>query len=307
MTNMKILITGGAGYKGTVLTRKLLEHGYSVTLLDNFMYGYEPIMHLATNKSLEIIKHDIRNGIPDIAKYDVIFHLAGISGFPACASNPHSAQLINVEATRQIARDLSPGQMLINASTTSLYGKSGQPCTEETNVDPVSTYAQTKLAAEGILHDRPNVISLRFATVFGFSTRMRMDLMVNDFVYKAVKEKVIVLFDSFAKRTFIHVEDAADCYLFAMNNFDRMKGEVFNAGGNSLNFSKEEIAEKIRRKVEFAIVNSDVKDKDLRHFIVNFDKIEKLGYRPQKSVEYGIDELIRIYGFYEYYSHYRTI
>jgi len=304
---MKILVTGGAGYKGTVLTKRLLEQGYKVTLLDNFMYGYEPVMHLATNRNLEIIRHDIRNGIPGMQNYDIIFHLAGISGFPACASNPHSAQLINVEATRLIAESLAPGQMLINASTTSLYGKSGEPCDEDTGVDPVSTYAQTKLAAEEILHGRPNVISLRFATVFGFSTRMRMDLMVNDFVYKAVKEKVIVLFDSFAKRTFIHVEDAADCYLFAMNNFDRMKGGVFNAGGNNLNFSKEEIAEKIRQKVEFSIVNSEVKDKDLRHFIVNFSKIEQLGYKPSRSVEDGIEELVRIYGFYEYYSHYRTI
>ena len=304
---MKILVTGGAGYKGTVLTRKLLEHGYKVTLLDNFMYGYEPIMHLATNKNLEIIKHDIRNGIPDIRLYDVIFHLAGISGFPACASNPHSAQLINVEATRLIAKDLSEGQMLINASTTSLYGKSGLPCDENTTVDPVSTYARTKLAAEEILHAKPNVVSLRFATVFGFSTRMRMDLMINDFVYKAVKEKVIVLFDSFAKRTFIHVDDAAECYLFAMNNFDRMRGGIYNAGGNNLNFSKEEITGKIRQKVEFSVVNSELKDKDLRHFVVNFDKIEKLGYKPVRTVEDGIDELVRVYQFYEYYSHYRTI
>ena len=304
---MKILITGGAGYKGTVLTRNLLDNGYKVALLDNFMYGYEPIMHLATNKNLEIIKHDIRNGIPDQKKYDVIFHLAGISGFPACASNPHSAQLINVEATRLIAKDLAKGQILINASTTSLYGKSGLPCDEETAVDPVSTYARTKLAAEEILHEKPNVISLRFATVFGFSTRMRMDLMINDFVYKAVKEKVIVLFDSFAKRTFIHVDDAAECYMFAMNNFDRMKGGIYNAGGNSLNFSKEEITGKIRQKVDFSVVNSELKDKDLRHFVVNFDKIEKLGYKPARTVEDGIDELIRVYQFYEYYSHYRTI
>mgnify|MGYP001350327894 FL=1 len=304
---MKILVTGGAGYKGTVLVRKLLDQGYDVTLLDNFMYGYEPVMHLATRKNLQIIRHDIRNGIPGLKEYDVIFHLAGISGFPACASNPHSAQLINVEATRQIANDLAPGQMLINASTTSLYGKSGMPCDENTAVDPVSNYAQTKLAAEKILHEKENVISLRFATVFGFSTRMRMDLMINDFVYKAVKERVIVLFDSFAKRTFIHVEDAADCYIFTMKNFDRMRGGVFNAGGNSMNFSKEEIAEKIRKQVDFSIVNSEVKDKDLRHFIVNFNKIEKLGYVPSLTVEYGIEELIRIYGFYEYYSHYRTI
>jgi len=304
---MKILITGGAGYKGTVLTRNLLDNGYKVALLDNFMYGYEPIMHLATNKNLEIIKHDIRNGIPDIRLYDVIFHLAGISGFPACASNPHSAQLINVEATRLIAKDLSEGQMLINASTTSLYGKSGLPCDEETVVDPVSTYARTKLAAEEILHEKPSVISLRFATVFGFSTRMRMDLMINDFVYKAVKEKVIVLFDSYAKRTFIHVDDAAECYLFTMNNFDRMRSGIYNAGGNSLNFSKEEITGKIRQKVEFSVVNSELKDKDLRHFVVNFGKIEKLGYKPAMTVEDGIDELVRVYQFYEYYSHYRTI
>ncbi|MRR19986.1 NAD(P)-dependent oxidoreductase [bacterium] len=304
---MKILVTGGAGYKGTVLVKRLLDEGYDVTLLDNFMYGYEPVMHLATHKNLEIVRHDIRNGIPGMKDYDVIFHLAGISGFPACASNPHSAQLINVEAVRQIASDLAPGQMLINASTTSMYGKSGQACDETTPVDPVSTYAQTKQAAEQILHERPNVISLRFATVFGFSTRMRMDLMINDFVYKAVKEKVIVLFDSFAKRTFIHVQDAADCYIFAMQNFDRMKGGIYNAGGNDLNFSKEEVAQKIRQKVDFSIINSEVRDKDLRHFIVNFDKIEKLGYKPHKSVEDGVDELIRIYGFYEYYSHYRTI
>ena len=304
---MKVLVTGGAGYKGTVLTRKLLDKGYDVTLIDNFMYGFEPVMHLATRKNLEIIRHDIRNGIPDLQKYDVVFHLAGISGFPACASNPHSAQLINVEACRLIAKDLSPSQMLINASTTSLYGKSGEPCDEETQVDPVSTYAMTKLAAEEILHEKPNVISLRFATVFGFSTRMRMDLMINDFVYKAVKEKVIVLFDSFAKRTFIHVEDAADCYLFAMDNHQRMKGGIYNAGGNDMNFSKDEIADKIKQKVDFSIVNSELKDKDLRHFIVNFDKIEKLGFKPAKTVEYGIDELIRVYGFYEYYSHFKTI
>lgn len=304
---MKLLVTGGAGYKGVVLVRKLLEEGYDVTLLDNFMYGYEPVMHLANNKKLDIIKHDIRNGIPEITKYDVIFHLAGISGFPACASNPHSAQLINVEAVRQIAQDLAPGQMLINASTTSLYGKSGEPCNEETHVDPISTYAHTKLAAERILHEKENVISLRFATVFGFSPRMRMDLMVNDFVYKAVKERVIVLFDSFAKRTFIHVEDAADCYIFAMKNYDRMKGSIFNAGGNNLNFSKDEITAKIRERIEFSVVNSELKDKDLRHFIVNFNKIEKLGFIPSLTVEDGIDELLKIYNFYEYYSHYKTI
>ena len=303
----KILITGGAGYKGIILTSKLLRKGYNVTVIDNFMYGYEPIMHLATHPDLKILKQDIRNKIENIKDFDVIFHLAGISGFPACASNPHSAQLINVEATRLLKDSLSKDQMLINASTTSMYGKSGKPCDEETPVEPVSTYAHTKYGAEKILHEAENVVSLRFATVFGFSPRMRMDLMVNDFTYKAVKEKVLVLFDGFAKRTFIHVKDAADCYIFTMNNYDKMKGGIFNAGGSHLNYSKEEIANLIKNKLDFNIINSDLKDKDLRHFIVNFDKIKSLGFVPKRTVEEGIEELLKVYSFYEYFSHYKTI
>jgi nucleoside-diphosphate-sugar epimerase len=304
---MKILVTGGAGYKGVILTKKLLEQGHNVTVIDNFMYGYEPIIHIARNPDLSIVKHDIRNKFERIAEYDVIFHLAGISGFPACASNPHSAQLINVEATRLLISSISKNQMFINASTTSMYGKSGQPCDENTPVDPVSTYAMTKKEAEKILMDRENVINLRFATVFGISPRMRMDLMINDFTYKAVKEGVLVLFDSFAKRTFIHVEDAADCYIFALEHFDQMKGEIFNAGGNQMNYSKEEIAKMISAVIKFNVINSEIKDKDLRHFIVNYDKIEKLGYKPKISVETGIRELVKFYGFYECFSHYKTI
>lgn len=302
-----ILITGGAGYKGIILTKKLLDKGYEVTIIDNFMYGYEPILHLSMHPNLNIIKGDVRNGIKDIHKYDVIFHLAGISGFPACASNPHSAQLINVEATKMLAEDMSPSQMLINASTTSLYGKAGEPCDENTEVNPANTYSRTKLEAEKILMDKPNTISLRFATVFGFSPKMRMDLMINDFTYKAVTEGVLVLFDSFAKRTFMHVEDVADCYIFTMNNYDSMKGEVFNAGGNHLNYSKAEIANTIKEKIDYNIINSEIKDKDLRHFIVEFDKIEKAGFIPKISIEQGIDEIIQLAGFYEYYSHYKTI
>jgi nucleoside-diphosphate-sugar epimerase len=304
---MKILVTGGAGYKGVVLTLKLLNKGYKVTVLDNFMYGYEPILHLAKHPNLSIIKRDIRNGVEKIEQYDVIFHLAGISGFPACASNPNSAMLINVEATHLLGNSVSKNQMLINASTTSMYGKSGLPCDENTPVDPVSTYAQTKLESETDLMQHENVISLRFATVFGFSTRMRMDLMVNDFTYKAVKEGVLVLFDSFAKRTFIHVEDAADCYIFTMENYDRMKGGIYNAGGNHLNYSKEEIANLIKDQVKYKIIISEMADKDLRHFTVNYDKIANLGFIPKISVQQGIEELIKVFNFYEYFSHFRTI
>jgi nucleoside-diphosphate-sugar epimerase len=304
---MKILVTGGAGYKGIILTTRLLEKGYNVTILDNFMYGYEPVLHLVKNKNLTIIKADIRNKIDHLSKYDVIFHLAGISGYPACAANPHSAHLINVQATRNILRSLGKNQFIIYASTTSFYGRSGEPCNEETPITPFSVYANTKYMAEQITLEKENSIALRFATIFGFSPKMRIDLMVNDFTYKAVKEGVLVLFDSFAKRTFMHIEDAARAYMFTLDKLDQMKGSIYNAGGNHLNYSKLEIANMIKDRVDYNIIDSQVQDRDLRHFIVNYDKIEKLGFTPKISVEEGIDELLKVYEFYEYYSHFKTI
>jgi nucleoside-diphosphate-sugar epimerase len=304
---MKLLVTGGAGYKGVKLVTKLLSKNHKVTLLDNFMYGFEPILHLVENKNLTVIKQDIRNKIAGIGEYDAIFHLAGISGFPACSANPASAQMINVDATQQLVDSLSKDQLIIYASTTSFYGKSGEPCNEETPVDPVSHYGGTKYRAEKIISQRENFISLRFATVFGFSPKMRMDLMVNDFTYKALKEGVVVLFDGYAKRTFIHIDDAVDCYDFALEHSAQMKGNIFNAGGTHLNFSKLEIAEAVRKHVVFKIIDSDVKDKDVRHFVISFDKIKKLGFVPQKSLDDGIREMLRIFSFYDYYLHYKTI
>ena len=206
---------------------------------------------------------------------------------PACAANQSSAYLINVEATKLLVNSLSPHQLIIYASTTSFYGKSGEPCNEKTPVDPVSYYGVTKYEAEKIVLEKENAIALRFATVFGFSPKMRMDLMVNDFTYKALKERVVVLFDGYAKRTFIHIDDAIDCYVFALDHASEMKGNVFNAGGEHLNFSKREIADIIREEIEYKIIDSEVKDKDLRHFLVNYDKIKSLGYVPQKQFSKG--------------------
>ncbi len=304
---MNILVTGGAGYKGVKLVSKLLSLGYEVTLLDNFLYGVEPILHLAENKKLTVMRQDIRNKIDNISSFDVIFHLAGISGFPACSANPASAQLINVDATKALSDSLSDDQTIIYASTTSFYGKSGKPCNEETPVDPVSHYGRTKYMAEQILAKRKNFISLRFATVFGFSPKMRMDLMVNDFTYKALKEGVVVLFDGYAKRTFIHIDDAVDAYICAMENKGKMRGGIYNAGGNHLNYSKLEIAQAVQKYIDYKIIDSDVKDKDVRHFIVSFDKIKKEGFVPKKSLEDGISEMLRIFKFYDYYLHYKTI
>jgi nucleoside-diphosphate-sugar epimerase len=304
---MNILVTGGAGYKGVKLVKVLLDQGHKVTLLDNFMYGYEPILHLVENPKITVIKHDIRNRIENLKQFDIIYHLAGLSGFPACSANPSSAHIINVDATRQLVEALSPEQTIVYASTTSFYGKSGSKCTEDTFVDPVSHYGSTKYHAEKIVMQHKRAISLRFATVFGFSPKMRMDLMVNDFTYKALKEGVVVLFDGYAKRTFIHIDDAIDCYLFALENQEKMVGGIFNAGAGHLNYSKLEIAEIIQKQHKFRIIDSDVKDKDVRHFIIDFDKIKNLGFTPKKDVELGVSEMLRIFAFYDYFMHYKVI
>ncbi len=304
---MKILVTGGAGYKGVKLTKKLLERGFDVTVLDNFMYGFEPFLHLVENKNLHVIKQDIRNKIDSIHEYDAIFHLAGLSGFPACSANPSSAHLINVEATKQLVDSLSKNQLLVYASTTSFYGKSGTKCTEDTPVDPVSHYGRTKYLAEQHVMQHPNAISLRFATVFGFSPKMRMDLMVNDFTYKALKEGVVVLFDSYAKRTFIHIDDAVSGYNFALDNNEKMVGQIYNAGGDLMNFSKLEIAEAVKKQINYTIIDSEVKDKDVRHFIIDFSKIKALGFEPKVSLDEGITQMLDIFRYYDYFTHFRTI
>ena len=305
---MKILITGGAGYKGTVLSKKLLEAGYNVTILDNFMYGYDSILHLLDYPKFDVIREDIRNiSRQTVKKYDVIVHLAGLSGYPACEANPHSAKLINVDASKRLADFLGKGQLLVYASTTSFYGKSGDKCDEDSPVDPVSLYGITKYQAEQIFMQKENAISLRFATIFGLSPRMRIDLLVNDFTYRAVNDRCIVLFESSSKRTFLHIKDAVVAYCMAIEKADSMKGQIFNVGHESLNFSKLEIAEKILEYSDCKIIDSDMKDFDVRNFIISFDKIKKIGFQPQHSLGDGVVEMVKLYKFYTPFSTYKTI
>lgn len=305
---MKVLVTGGAGYVGIKLTASLLELGHDVTILDNFMYGYSPVLHLVSNPNLKVVSMDIRNiKEADVATFDAIYHLAGISGVPACASNPHSAEFINVEATRRLVNSMGKNQLLINASTTSFYGASGKAFDETMPVEPISIYGQTKYAAEMIVQQRGNSISLRFATIFGVSSRMRNDLLVNDFVYKALHEKSIILFAGHSKRTFVHIADAVAAYTFVLDNVKAMNGQIFNIGNTHLNFSKKEIAEAIKKYVACEIIDSSIPTNDKRNFLVSFDKIEKLGYSTSRSLDEGICELIKLYKFYIIHSHYSVI
>lgn len=306
---MKVLITGGAGYVGTQLAERLLGYGYDVTILDNFMYGYDSVLYLTGLKNLSVIKTDIRNtDLSYLKDQDVIFHLAAISGYPACEANPNSAELINYVATKRISDYLSKDQILIFASSTSLYGSSGNLSDEDTKVEPVSLYGVTKVKAEQDIMQRENSVSLRWATVFGVSSRMRAGLIVHDFVEKAVKEGTLVLYSGNSKRTFMHIKDSVMGYTFALKNIDKMKGQIFNMGNESLNFSKKEIADKIYEYyTDFEVIDSSMEDKDVRHFLVDFSKARNLGYECIYTLDYGIIELLKLYKFYDPYSFIRPI
>lgn len=305
---MNILVTGGAGYVGVMLTKALLKKGHIVTIFDNFMYGYDSVLHLVPNNNLRIVQGDIRNNDRSYLNgQDVIYHLAAISGYPACEANPHSAEIINVDATEKIVDYLSNEQVLIYASTTSFYGKSGEKCDEDTLISPVSLYGITKYQAEKIVMQRSNSVSLRFATIFGVSPRMRTTLLVNDFVYRAINDKSLVIFDGDSKRTFLHIKDAVNAYIFTLDNFDSMKGRVFNAGSEKLNYSKFDIANKIREFVDFEIITSKLADFDVRDFIISFERISGLGYKVFLILEDGIKELIKLYSFYRPYSDFKAI
>ena len=308
MKNHKVLVTGGAGYKGCHLVEALTNEGFSVTVLDNFLYGYESLLGFVENQKINVIKKDIRNlKESDVSSFDIIFHLAAVSGYPACEANPHSAQTINVASTQLLLNYLSNDQILVCASTTSMYGSSGKNLDETATPSPVSLYGITSLEREMLCMSRPNTIAFRFATIFGTSRRMRRDLLLNDFTYKAVTERCLVLYDYHSKRTFLHVRDAIEAYIMAARNPERMVGGIFNIGSNSMNFSKLDIAEKISKHVNLDIIKSDLKDPDRRDFIINFDKISALGFIPKYSVDDGIEELLRLYSWYRDNILFRTI
>jgi nucleoside-diphosphate-sugar epimerase len=304
-----VLVTGGAGYKGTVLVDALLKKGLHVTILDNFMYGFEPVLGFAQYENFHVLKKDIRNiTADDVKQADVIYHLAGISGYPACEANPHSAQTINVESTRKLMDLLSKDQIVVFASTTSMYGREGVEQDEAATPSPTSLYGRTKVEGEHICLQHPSAVSFRFATVFGVSRKMRTDLLLNDFVYKAVTERSIILFDANSVRTFVHVRDAIKAYLMVIEMPEKMIGQIFNVGSNTLNCSKMDIALHIKNQLpDIEIVNSSLDDPDRRDFIINFDKISALGYRAEISIEDGITELIRLYSWFRHYSPFSTI
>lgn len=295
----KVLVTGGAGYLGSILVPELLDDGYEVTVIDNFMYKQTSLNHLCANPKFDIVRGDVRVETtmwPLLKKADIIIPLAAYVGAPLCNQDPIGASTTNKDAIFMMLKHLSKNQLVIMPTTNSAYG-TGDYCTEDSPLNPISLYAKDKVEVEKRLMDHPSSISYRLATVFGMSPRMRLDLLVNDFTYRAVNDSALVLFESHFKRNYIHVRDIASAFLHAMNNYRTMVGEVYNVGLSNANVSKWELCEIIQKQLpNFTFMQAKVGvDPDQRNYIVSNEKIEKTGFETKYSLEDGIKELIKGY------------
>jgi nucleoside-diphosphate-sugar epimerase len=297
-----ILVTGGAGYLGSTLVPMLLAEGHKVTVLDSFMFQQSSLNHVCADPNLEIVRGDTRDTdvvAPLLAKADIVIPLAALVGAPLCARDALGAESINRDAVRMMADKMSPDQWMLTPITNSGYGvgEKGKFCTEETPLRPISLYGRTKVEAEEAALSRENAISFRLATVFGMSPRMRLDLLVNDFVYRAVNDRTIVLFEAHFKRNYIHVRDVARVFLHGIENFTVMKGEPYNVGLSDANLSKAELCAVIRQHLpNFVAMEAEIgEDPDKRDYIVSNEKVEATGYKPAFSLDDGIRELIKGY------------
>ena len=295
----KILITGGAGYIGSVLIPKLLTEGFDVTCVDNLMYEPTSLMMATRNKNFRLIIGDARDKElmrPLIESADIIIPLACLTGAPLCNKDKTSALSVNKDAVVMCSELSSKNQLLIYPCTNSGYGigEEGMYCTEESSLNPISIYGKLKVEAEKILLEKGNAITFRLATVFGISPRPRLDLLVNDFTYRAFFDKTLVLFEADFKRNYLHIEDAAEGFLFAINN-PNLAGNCFNLGYSEANLSKRELCEEIKKILpEFVYIISEIgTDIDKRNYIVSNKKIEKAGFKASRDLETGIKELVR--------------
>jgi len=295
---VRVLVTGGAGYIGCVLVSQLLEAGYQVRVLDSLRKGGLGLLAYFANPRLEFIRGDIRHEETvkrALKDADVIIHLAAVVGYPACDRDPWLARQVNVDGTLNIDRHRSRSQPVLFPSSLSNYGMAANTiCTEETIPTPITLYGITKLEAERHLLATGNAVVFRPATAFGLSPQMRLDLLFNEFVYKALKERHLVVYQPHFMRAFLHVSDFARAFLFAIDNIDRMVDQIYNLGDESLNLTKGQLAQRIREKINFDLQISEVReDPDKRDYTVDFSKLRALGYQARVSIEQGIEELAR--------------
>ncbi len=299
---MRILVTGGAGYIGSVLVPTLLRDGHLVTVVDNLLYGQTSLLDVCHDPKLTIVRGDARDKTVmqrAVDGQDVLIPLAALVGAPLCAREPEAACSTNVGAIELLLQLRQPEQKVLYPNTNSGYGlgQGESACTEESPLQPISIYGRTKCQAEQMVLDAGNSVTFRLATVFGVSPRMRLDLLVNDFTYRAVSDGFVVLFEAHFKRNYIHVRDVARAFEHALGNFEAMRGEPYNVGLSDANLSKSELCERIQRQVRgFYFSEAAVgEDPDKRNYIVSNAKIEATGFQPRYSLDAGITELLKAY------------